>query len=158
VIRCQHILFWFICAKVQIKNQGMFLALVNCFLDANISLLVLGTMLRKVEKNWRKSWLSSAKLAPACGAPDSVQCPGWSGDELVTLGNSPRMPQLKFIGLSVVHRTVRCASDCSVSQQRPRPTVGSMINEQHMAEPTVGWSHWTVRCANGIEGPTVGYA
>jgi hypothetical protein len=70
VIRCQHILFWFICAKVQIKNQGMFQALVNCFLDANISLLVLGTLPRKVEKNWRKSWLSSAKPASACGAPD----------------------------------------------------------------------------------------
>jgi hypothetical protein len=43
-----------------------------------------------------------------------------------------------------------------VSQRRPRPMVGSAINGRHVAEPTVGWSYRTVRCANRTEGPTVG--
>jgi hypothetical protein len=33
---------------------------------------------------------------------------------------SPKTLQLKFTGLFGVHRTVRCAPDCSVRQQRPR--------------------------------------
>ena len=32
-----------------------------------------------------------------------------------------------------IHRTVRCVPDCPVSQRRPRPTVGSAINGQHVA-------------------------
>jgi hypothetical protein len=52
-----------------------------------------------------------------------------------------------------------------VSQRCLRPTVGCAINGRHVAEPTVTWSHWivrcapdSVRCAKGIEGPTVGFA
>jgi hypothetical protein len=52
-----------------------------------------------------------------------------------------------------------------VSQRRSRPTVGSAINERHMAGLTITWSHRTIRCApdsvwcaKGTEGPTVGFA
>jgi hypothetical protein len=45
-----------------------------------------------------------------------------------------------------------------VSQRRPRPTVACAINGRHVAEPMVGWSHRTVRCAKGAKGATVGLA
>jgi hypothetical protein len=55
--------------------------------------------------------------------------------------------------------------DCSVSQLRPRPTIVCAINGRHVAEPTVGWSHRTarcapdsVRCANESEDPMVDFA
>jgi hypothetical protein len=34
--------------------------------------------------------MSSAKPAPACGAPDGLRCLGWPGDELVALGKKRR--------------------------------------------------------------------
>jgi hypothetical protein len=48
--------------------------------------------------------------------------------------------------------------DCPVSQQSARPTVGRVIRARHVAEPTVRREHRTVRCANGSESPTVGFA
>jgi hypothetical protein len=46
-----------------------------------------------------------------------------------------------------VHRTYRCAPDYPVSQRSARPTVGCAICARHVAEPTVGRGHRTVRCA-----------
>jgi hypothetical protein len=66
--------------------------------------------------------------------------------------------RLKFTGLFGVHRTVRCAPDCQVSQRSAEPTVGRAIRARHVAEPTVGRGHRTVRCANGSKAPTVGFA
>jgi hypothetical protein len=66
--------------------------------------------------------------------------------------------RLKFTGLSGVHRTVRCAPDCPVSQRSAGPPVGRAIHARHVAEPTVGRGHRTVRCANGSQAPTVGFA
>jgi hypothetical protein len=55
--------------------------------------------------------------------------------------------------------------DCSVSQQSAGPTVGRVIRARRVAEPTVRRGHRTdrcapdsVRCANGSEPPTVGFA
>ena len=48
-----------------------------------------------------------------------------------------------------IHRTVRCAPDCPVSQRSAGPTVGRAIGARHVAEPTVGRGHRTVRCAKG---------
>jgi hypothetical protein len=55
--------------------------------------------------------------------------------------------------------------DCPVSQRSAGPTVGCAICARHVAEPTVGKGHRTVRCApdsvrcaNGSQAPTVGYA
>jgi hypothetical protein len=66
---------------------------------------------------------------------------------------------------TIIHRTVRCAPDCPVSQRSAGPTVSYAICERHMAEPTVGKEHRTVRCApdsvrctNGSQAPTVGLA
>jgi hypothetical protein len=47
-------------------------------------------------------------------------------------------------GLSGVHRTVRCAPDCLVSQRSAGPTVGRAIRARHVVEPTVGRGHRTV--------------
>jgi hypothetical protein len=73
--------------------------------------------------------------------------------------------QLKFTGLSGVHRTVRCAPDCPVSQQPGGPTVGRVIRARRVAKPMVRRGYRTVRCApdsvrcaNGSEPPTVGFA
>ena len=55
-----------------------------------------------------------------------------------------------------IHRTVRCAPDCPVSQRSAGPTVGRAIGARHVAEPTVGKVHRTVRCAPDMSGaPTV---
>jgi hypothetical protein len=55
--------------------------------------------------------------------------------------------------------------DCPVSQRSAGPTVGCAICARHVAEPTVGRGHRTVRCAsdsvrcaNGSQAPTVGFA
>jgi hypothetical protein len=37
--------------------------------------------------------------------------------------------------------------DCPVNQRSAGPTVGCVICARHVAEPTVGRQHWTVRCA-----------
>jgi hypothetical protein len=39
------------------------------------------------------------------------------------------------------------SSDCLVSQRSAGPTVGCVICARHVAEPTVGRGHRTVRCA-----------
>jgi hypothetical protein len=55
--------------------------------------------------------------------------------------------------------------DCPVSQRSAGPMVGCAICAKHMAEPTVGRGHRTVRCApdsvrcaNGSQAPTVDFA
>jgi hypothetical protein len=55
--------------------------------------------------------------------------------------------------------------DCPVSQQLAWPTVGRVIRVRRVAEPPVRRGHRTVRCtpdsvrcANGSETPTVGFA
>jgi hypothetical protein len=74
------------------------------------------------------------------GAPDSVRC--------------ARLPRAKWPLSGIcrrrtakIHRTVRCAPDCPVSQRSAGPTVGRGICARHVAEPTVGRGHRTVRCA-----------
>ena len=42
-----------------------------------------------------------------------------------------------------IHRTVRCAPDCPVSQRSAGPTVGREIRARHVVEPTVGRGHRT---------------
>ena len=79
------------------------------------------------------------------GAPDSVRCarlprPKWS------LSGIRRRRTAK------IHRTVRCAPDCPVSQRSAGPTVGRAICAGHVAEPTVGRGHRTVRCAPDMSG------
>jgi hypothetical protein len=48
---------------------------------------------------------------------------------------------------TIIHRTVRCAPDCPVSQRSAGPTVGHTICAGHVAEPMARRRHRTVRCA-----------
>jgi hypothetical protein len=79
------------------------------------------------------------------GAPDSVRC--------------ARLPRAKWPLSGIrrrrttkIHRTVRCAPDCPVSQRSARPTVGRGIRARHVAEPTARRGHRTVRCAPDMSG------
>jgi hypothetical protein len=53
---------------------------------------------------------------------------------------------------AIIHRTVRCAPDCPVSQRSAGPTVGRAICAGHVAGPTARRRHRTVRCAPDMSG------
>jgi hypothetical protein len=72
--------------------------------------------------------------------------------------------QLDALGISSAAYGYK-SPDCPVSQQSAGPTVGRVIRARRVAEPTVRRGHRTVRCApdsvrcaNGSETPTVGFA
>jgi hypothetical protein len=79
------------------------------------------------------------------GAPDSVRCARLP---------RPKRPLSGICGrlTAKIHRTVRCAPDCPVSQRSAGPTVGRVICAGHVAKPTVGRGHRTVRCAPDMSG------
>jgi hypothetical protein len=92
------------------------------------------------------------------GAPDSVRC------ARLALVKRP-LSGLHRRRTAKIHQTVRCAPDCPVSQQSAGPTVGRVIRARRVVKPTVRRGHWTVRCApdsvrcaDGSESPTVGFA
>jgi hypothetical protein len=97
------------------------------------------------------------------GAPD---CPVCTGQCPVHQAHSTRTGHSREIGrrrTAKIHRTVRCAPDCPVSQRSAGPTVDRAICAGHVAKPTVGRCHRTVRCAPDMSGaptapdlPTVG--
>ena len=111
-------------------------------------------MLETERRRKEQSWLCTAKRlfrsgAPDCpvvhrtvsgGAPDSVRCARLPRPKRPLSGFSPATS-------AKIHRTVRCAPDCPVSQRSAGPTVGRAIGARHVAEPTVGRKHRTVRCA-----------
>jgi hypothetical protein len=53
---------------------------------------------------------------------------------------------------AIIHRTVRCAPDCPVSQRSAGPTVGRAICARHVAKPTARRGHRTVRRAPDMSG------
>jgi hypothetical protein len=67
------------------------------------------------------------------GAPDSVRL-AWANWPLS--GNRRRRT-------AIIHRTIRCATDCPVSQRSAGPTVGRAICAGHVAEPTARRGHRT---------------
>jgi hypothetical protein len=78
------------------------------------------------------------------GSPDSVRCARLAQANWPLLGIHRRRT-------AIIHRTVRCAPDCPVSQR----SAGPMVRRRH----------WTVRCAPDMSGaptaprlPTVGFA
>ena len=109
---------------------------------------------RRKEKKWRVAVLQpkaasgwgtglSGVHRTVSGAPDQ------RGTNQPLSGFSPATS-------AKIHRTVRCAPDCPVSQRSAGPTVGRAIGARHVAEPTVGKGHRTVRCAPDMSGaPTV---
>jgi hypothetical protein len=106
---------------------------------------------KQEKSNWKCLGSSSQESAQSGstglsgGAPDSVRC--------------ARLPRAKWplSGIhrrrtAIIHRTVRCAPDCSVSQRSAGPTVGRAICAGHVAEPTARRRHRTVRCAPDMSG------
>jgi hypothetical protein len=117
-----------------------------------------------VSKCWKQERLNWREVAKFCqnqrslGAPDSVRCARLARANWPLSGIHRRRT-------AIIHRTVRCAPDCPVSQRSAGPTVGCAICARHVAGPTVGRGHRTVRCApdsvrcaNGSQTPTVGFA
>jgi hypothetical protein len=74
------------------------------------------------------------------GAPHSVRCARLARANWPLSGIHRRRT-------TIIHRTVRCAPDCPVSQRSSGPTVGRAICVGHMAEPTARRRHRTIRCA-----------
>jgi hypothetical protein len=64
-------------------------------------------------------------------------CTGLSGEPSAPALNTRRRTRRsrKFTegAVAEIHRTVRCALDCLVSQRSPWPTIGSAINGRHVA-------------------------
>ena len=81
-----------------------------------------------------------AKTLLILGAPDSVRCARLARAKWPLSGIHRRRT-------AIIHRTVRCAPDCPVSQRSAGPTVGRAICAGHVAEPTARSKHRTVRCA-----------
>jgi hypothetical protein len=103
---------------------------------------------KQEKSNWKCLGSSSQDSAQSRstglsgGAPDSVRCARLACAKWPLSGIYRRRT-------AIIHRTVRCAPDCPVSQRSAGPTVGRGIRARHVAEPTVGRGHRTVRCANG---------
>jgi hypothetical protein len=85
------------------------------------------------------------------GAPNSVRCARLAQAKWPLSGIRRRRT-------AKIHRTVRCAPDCPVSQRSAEPMVSRAICAGHVAEPTARRGHRTVRCANGSRSATVGCA
>jgi hypothetical protein len=89
-----------------------------------------------LEKRWPCSAKASSVWVHRTVRWCTGQCPvcqAGSG-ELAALGN-----KLTAYGYN--------SPDCPVSQRSTGPTVGCAIRARHVAEPTVGRGHRTVRCA-----------
>ena len=97
-------------------------------------------------------WLCSAKVCSVWvhrtvsgGAPDSVR---WCRQ---TQANSPLSGSHQR-RTTIIHRTVRCAPDCPVSQRSVGQTVGREIRVRHVVEPTVGRGHRTCPVRQRLSG------
>ena len=101
---------------------------------------------KQEKSNWKCLGSSSQDSAESGstglsgGAPDSVRC------ARLARVNWP-LSGIHRCRTAIIHRTVRCAPDCPVSQRSAGPTVSRAICAGHVAEPTVGRKHRTVRCA-----------
>jgi hypothetical protein len=101
---------------------------------------------KQEKNNWKCLGSSSQDSAQSGstglsgGASDSVRCARLALANLLLSGFHRRRT-------AIIHRTVRCAPNCPVSQRSAGPTVGCAICARHVAEPTVGRGHRTVQCA-----------
>jgi hypothetical protein len=118
------------------------------------------------------------------GAPDSVRCARLALANLLLSGLRRRCTTInhRTVRLAIHRQTRRSrevingerlkitelsggAPDCPVSQRSAEPMVGQGFRVRRVAETTVTLGHWTVRCApdsvrcsNGSESSTVGFA
>ena len=106
---------------------------------------------KQEKSNWKCLGSSSQDSAESGstglsgGAPDSVRCARLARAKWPLSGSHRRRT-------AIIHRTVRCAPDCPVSQRSAGPTVGRAICAGHVAEPTARRGHRTVRCAPDMSG------
>ena len=106
---------------------------------------------KQEKSNWKCLGSSSQESAESGstglsgGAPDSVRCARLVRAKWPLSGIHRRRT-------AIIHRTVRCAPDCPVSQRSAGPTVGRAICAGHVAEPTARRGHRTVRCAPDMSG------
>jgi hypothetical protein len=107
------------------------------FYMLNILVLVPGTNLSQIQKSKGSpaekpaEYLLRVHWTVWC-APDSVLCLSYSAGELAALGN-------RLVAAAKIHRIVRCAPDCPVSQQHPRQWSAAQSAGNAWPEPTVSW-------------------
>jgi hypothetical protein len=106
---------------------------------------------KQEKSNWKCLGSSSQDSAESGstglsgGAPDSVRCARLARAKWSLSGIHRRR-------MAIIHRTVRCAPHCPVSQRSAGPTVGRAICVGHVADPTARRGHRTVRCAPDMSG------
>jgi hypothetical protein len=86
----------------------------------------------------KESWLCTAKRLFRSGAPDCPVVHRTVSGVPGCLGANCPLSGICRRRTAIIHRTVRCAPDCPVSQRSAEPTVGSGICARHVAGPTVG--------------------
>jgi hypothetical protein len=107
----------------------------------NILVSVLGTNLSQIQKSKGSPTKKPAEYL--LRVHRIVRCLRCSAGELAALGN-------RLGAAAKIHRTIRCAPDCPVSQQRPRQRSAAQSAGDAWPEPTVSWrtglsgAHWTV--------------
>jgi hypothetical protein len=106
----------------------------------------------KQEKtNWKCLGSSSQDSAQSgCtglsgGSPDSVRCARLARVNWPLSGNRRRRT-------AKIHRNVRCAPDCPVSQRSAGPTVGRAICAGHVTKPTARRGHRTCPVRQRLSG------
>jgi hypothetical protein len=97
------------------------------------------------------SWLEQPRICSVwehrtvrC-ASDSVRC------ARLARANWP-LSGIRRRRTAIIHRTVRCAPDCPVSQRSVGLTVSRAICVGHVAKPTARRGHRTIRCAPDMSG------
>ena len=115
---------------------------------------MLETDIRREEK----TWLCTAKGLFRSGAPDCPVVHRTVSSAPGSLGRRARSREfadgvrLKFTGLSGVHRTVRCAPDCPVSQRSARTNGRPRDQRRTRGRANGRKGHRTVRCAPDMSG------
>jgi hypothetical protein len=94
---------------------------------------VIGTLSNKMRLVWRRLAVPN-QTSLVCGCTKHCLVPRLARRRTCCSRKLLGTLRLKFTGLSGVHRTVWCASDCSVSQQRPhqRSAAQSVRNQRAM--------------------------
>ena len=99
-------------------------------------------MLETERRREEKTWLCTARRLFRSGAPDCPVVHRTVSGAPGCLGRSSRSQEfadgvrLKFTGLSGVHRTVRCAPDCPVSQRSAAQSARDTWPSQRLEEGT----------------------
>jgi hypothetical protein len=100
---------------------------------------------KQEKSNWKRDGFVQPKSAQS-GCTDNVRwCARQTQANLLLSGSNQRR-------MAKIHRNVRCAPDCPVSQRSDGPTVGCAICARHVAEPTVGRRHRTVSVRQRLPG------